>query len=125
VVQASATVDGVAVEIRVDPLTGDPDLGSGLLTTVRLVAASDRDPEEWAWYLNVVERAGDFAGPLNGAWEPFGEPDSRGREGGPGVLHTGFTPNALSTVGRARESADVALGRALWATEKTAGSRAS
>jgi hypothetical protein len=125
VVQASATIDGTAVQIGVDPLTGDPDLGSGLLTTVRLFAPSTRDLEDWAWYLNVVERAGDFEGPLHGAWEPFGEADLGGREGESGVLHTWFTPNALSTVGRARESADVALRRAHWAAEKTAGSLAS
>jgi len=96
---AAAAVEGMAVEMCVDPLTGDSDLGSGLLTTVRLVAGSARDPEEWAWYLKVAERAGDFAGPPNGAGDPFGEVDPGGREGGSRVLHTWLTPNALSTVG--------------------------
>jgi hypothetical protein len=115
VVEASATVEGLSVELRLDPWVGDPDLGSGLRATVRLDAAPKEAAEAWAWELNAAERAGLFEGPLYGAWEPY-EGD-----GGSGVIHTWFTPNALSTVGRARDTMEVGLRRALWAAGRSAG----
>ena len=110
-VRASASVDGVAVEVCLDPRTGDPDLGSGLMATVRIgaQAAQGSDPDDWAWHLNVAERSGAFDGPLYGAWEPY-DRDSEG-----GVIHSWFTPNALSRAGKAGQTAAVTLRRAVWA----------
>lgn len=128
VIRGSTTLDGAGVEVRIDPLAGDPDLGAGLLATVRLSAgagagagatpgAGAPDPDRWAWHLNVAERAGAFAGPLNGAWEPYDD------DSGTGVVHTAFTPNALSRGGSAREAAATTVRRAVWAAGRTAAGR--
>ena len=120
VVRASATVDGVEVEVCIDPLAGDPDLGSGLTATVRLTAGmtsepgATPDPDVWAWHLNVAERSGAFVGPLYGAWEPYTDSSRKG------VIHTWFTPNALSRVGSAHAAVAITVRRALWAAGRAA-----
>lgn len=103
------------MRVEVDPISQDPDLGSGLFT--RIIAPCDVggdggavDPAAWALFLNRAERAGAFDGPTYGAWDVA--EDEAGA-----VVHTWFTLSALYGADRVRERTTIALRRAEWAAD--------